>query len=188
MLAPKCCALVIAPARKDRVDNGLERPGSRGDCILHSWWHLGEYLAANEPVGFDLSRSCVVSMCWVMPRIARLRDIRVRIALDDFVTGYSSLSYLPRVPFDKIKIDRSFIKDITEKGGSCPIVRTAINIAVARDMTTAAEGVEKQEQREILRDLGCTQMQGYVSSPPVPPKQLNELLFGQGAATATTAA
>jgi EAL domain-containing protein (putative c-di-GMP-specific phosphodiesterase class I) len=69
-------------------------------------------------------------MGWVKPGIARLRDIGVRIALDDFGTGYSSLSYLQRFPFDKIKIDRSFIKDITEKGGSCPIVRAVINMAV----------------------------------------------------------
>jgi EAL domain-containing protein (putative c-di-GMP-specific phosphodiesterase class I) len=75
-------------------------------------------------------------MGWVKPGIARLRDIGVRIALDDFGTGYSSLSYLQRFPFDKIKIDRSFINDITEKGGSCPIVRTVINMAVAGDMTT----------------------------------------------------
>jgi EAL domain-containing protein (putative c-di-GMP-specific phosphodiesterase class I) len=75
-------------------------------------------------------------MGWVKPGIARLRDIGVRIALDDFGTGYSSLSYLQRFPFDKIKIDRGFIKDITEKGGSCPIVRAVINMAVARDMTT----------------------------------------------------
>jgi EAL domain-containing protein (putative c-di-GMP-specific phosphodiesterase class I) len=81
-------------------------------------------------------------MGWVKPGIARLRDIGVRIALDDFGTGYSSLSYLQRFPFDKIKINRSFIKDITEKGGSCPIVRAVINMAVARDMTTT-DNVQK---------------------------------------------
>jgi hypothetical protein len=57
MLAPQRCALVIAPTRKDRVDNGLERPGSRGDCILHSRWYLGEYLAA-KPVGFEFAKLC----------------------------------------------------------------------------------------------------------------------------------
>jgi hypothetical protein len=57
MLTPQCCALVIAPARKDRVDNGLGRPGSGGDCILHSRWYLGEYLAA-KPIGFEFAKLC----------------------------------------------------------------------------------------------------------------------------------
>ena len=94
----------------------------------------------------------------------QLRAIGVRIALDDFGTGYSSLSYLKRFPFDKIKIDRCFISDITEIGGSSSIVQAVVNIAAACDMTTTAEGVETQQQKEILQRLGCTEMQGYLFS------------------------
>ena len=74
----------------------------------------------------------------------QLREIGVRIALDDFGTGYSSLSYLQRFPFDKIKIDRCFVNDIAEPGGSSCIVRAVVNIATERHMTTTAEGVETQ--------------------------------------------
>jgi diguanylate cyclase (GGDEF)-like protein len=106
----------------------------------------------------------------------QLRDLGVRIALDDFGTGYSSLGYLQRFPFDKIKIDRSFINDIAEAGGSSTIVEAVINMATARNMATTAEGVETVQQREVLRDLGCTQMQGYLFSPPVPTRRIAELL------------
>ena len=94
----------------------------------------------------------------------QLRAIGVRLALDDFGTGYSSLSYLQRFPFDKIKIDRSFIGDIAKADGSWSIVQAVVNIATARKMTTTAEGVETQQQLDLLRSLGCTQMQGYLFS------------------------
>jgi len=106
----------------------------------------------------------------------QLRAIGVRIALDDFGTGYSSLSYLQRFPFDKIKIDRCFINDITENGGSS-IVQAVVNIATARHMTTTAEGVETQRQQEILRGLGCTEMQGYLFSAPKPAEEARKILF-----------
>ena len=96
----------------------------------------------------------------------QLRAIGVRIALDDFGTGYSSLSYLKRFPFDKIKIDRCFVADITEPDGSAGIVRAVVNIAGERNMTTTAEGVETAEQQRILRKLGCSEMQGYLFSAP----------------------
>ncbi len=105
----------------------------------------------------------------------QLRAIGVRIALDDFGTGFSSLSYLKRFPFDKIKIDRCFVSDI-EVDGSAAIVQAVVNIAAARNMTTTAEGVETEAQREILRRLGCTQMQGYLFSAPKPASQLRPLL------------
>jgi diguanylate cyclase (GGDEF)-like protein/PAS domain S-box-containing protein len=105
----------------------------------------------------------------------QLRAIGVRIALDDFGTGFSSLSYLKRFPFDKIKIDRCFVSDI-EVDGSAAIVQAVVNIAAARNMTTTAEGVETEQQREILRQLGCTQMQGYLFSAPKPASQLRPLL------------
>jgi diguanylate cyclase (GGDEF)-like protein len=106
----------------------------------------------------------------------QLRALGVRIALDDFGTGYSSLSYLQRFPFDKIKIDRCFVSDISERGGSS-IVQAVVNIAAARNMTTTAEGVETQRQQELLRGLGCTEMQGYLFSAPQPAEETRRILF-----------
>jgi diguanylate cyclase (GGDEF)-like protein len=116
----------------------------------------------------------------------QLRAIGVRIALDDFGTGYSSLSYLRRFPFDKIKIDRCFVNDLDEAGGSS-IVQAVVNIATARQMTTTAEGVETQQQQELLRALGCTEMQGYLFSPPKPAEQVREILFTHRARPAAVA-
>jgi EAL domain-containing protein (putative c-di-GMP-specific phosphodiesterase class I) len=106
-----------------------------------------------------------------------LRAIGVRIALDDFGTGYSSLSYLQRFPFDKIKIDRCFITDIAEPGGSSCIVQAVVNIAAERHMTTTAEGVETAQQRDLLRELGCAEMQGYLFSPPKPAAEIRPMLI-----------
>jgi diguanylate cyclase (GGDEF)-like protein len=111
----------------------------------------------------------------------QLRKIGVRIALDDFGTGYSSLSYLQRFPFDKIKIDRCFVNDITEPGGSSGIVQAVVNIAAERHMTTTAEGVETQQQMELLRALGCGEMQGYLFSPAKPAADIRQLLFSRSA-------
>ena len=112
--------------------------------------------------------------------LAVLHDIRaigVRIALDDFGTGYSSLSYLQRFPFDKIKIDRCFIADLAEPEGSSSIVRAVVTIAADRHMTTTAEGVETVQQRDLLRELGCAEMQGYLFSPPKPATEIRPMLL-----------
>jgi diguanylate cyclase (GGDEF)-like protein len=111
-----------------------------------------------------------------------LRGLGVRIALDDFGTGYSSLSYLQRFPFDKIKIDRSFVQDIAEPGGgSACIVQAVVNIAAARNIATTAEGVETREQLDALRAFECTEMQGYLFSPPLPAAEVRALLTANGA-------
>jgi diguanylate cyclase (GGDEF)-like protein/PAS domain S-box-containing protein len=110
----------------------------------------------------------------------QLRAIGVRIALDDFGTGYSSLSYLQRFPFDKIKIDRAFIIGLAEDDGSSSIVQAVVNIAATRHMTTTAEGVETEAQRQMLRALGCSEMQGYLFSPPKPLAQIKPLLDAHG--------
>jgi diguanylate cyclase (GGDEF)-like protein len=107
----------------------------------------------------------------------QLRELGVRIALDDFGTGYSSLSYLQRFPFDKIKIDRAFIRDITGPGASSSIVQAVVNIATASDMMTTAEGVETEQQKNLLHLLGCTEMQGFLFSPAVPAVEVRELLL-----------
>ena len=108
----------------------------------------------------------------------QLRVLGIRIALDDFGTGYSSLSYLHRFPFDKIKIDRSFVKNIGDEGASSAIIEAVVNIATASNMTTTAEGVEQEWQRELLRELGCTEMQGYLFSPAVSAAEIARLIPG----------
>ena len=100
----------------------------------------------------------------------QLRKLGVRIALDDFGTRFATLSYLQRFPFDRIKIDRSFIKDVAKAPRlACPSCRRWISIAKSRNMTTTAEGVETEDQSALLRALGCTEMQGFLFSPAIPP-------------------
>ncbi|MFC0238951.1 bifunctional diguanylate cyclase/phosphodiesterase [Rhodopseudomonas telluris] len=106
----------------------------------------------------------------------QLRTLGVRISLDDFGTGYSSLSYLQRFPFDKIKIDRTFVDSVDRTDTSKAIIEAVVNIAASRSMTTTAEGVETEPQRDILRALGCTQMQGWLFSPAVPARKFRALL------------
>lgn len=108
--------------------------------------------------------------------LQQLRSIGVRIALDDFGTGYSSLSYLQRFPFDKIKIDRSFVRDMVGSEGSSSIVQAVVGIAAARNIITTAEGVETEGQRGLLRELGCTEMQGYLFSAARPSADIRKLL------------
>jgi diguanylate cyclase (GGDEF)-like protein len=105
-----------------------------------------------------------------------LREMGVRIAMDDFGTGYSSLSYLQTFPFDKIKIDRSFIKDITQATGSLNIVRAVAAMAKGLGMTTTAEGVETQAQLDAVKTEGCTEMQGFLLSRALPAPEIAKLL------------
>jgi EAL domain-containing protein (putative c-di-GMP-specific phosphodiesterase class I) len=111
----------------------------------------------------------------------------VRIAMDDFGTGYSSLSYLQSFPFDKIKIDRSFIRDMASAGASSSIVQAVVNIAAASEMTTTAEGVETEQQRNLLYILGCTEMQGFLFSPAISAVEIRRLLMSHRGKAASAA-
>jgi diguanylate cyclase (GGDEF)-like protein len=106
----------------------------------------------------------------------QLRALGIRIALDDFGTGYSSLGYLRSFPFDKIKIDRCFIRDIGAGAGSAVIVGAIVGIARALGMTTVAEGVETMEQLIQVRDQGCAMVQGYLFSRPRPAGEVAALI------------
>jgi len=108
-----------------------------------------------------------------------LRKIGVRIAMDDFGTGYSSLSYLRKFPFDKLKIDRSFIKDIDTASEASAIVRAVTELASSLGMRTTAEGVETDEQMTTLCALNCSEIQGYLISRPLPASGLAALFTGQ---------
>jgi EAL domain-containing protein (putative c-di-GMP-specific phosphodiesterase class I) len=109
----------------------------------------------------------------------QLRELGVRIAMDDFGTGYSSLTYLQSFPFDKIKIDRSFVKDITENSGSLNIVRAVAALANGMGMTATAEGVETREQLDKITSEGCTEMQGFLFSKPLPAHEIERLFLSR---------
>ena len=111
-------------------------------------------------------------------KLRMLRESGASISLDDFGTGHSSLAYLSRLPIDLLKIDRSFVRGMTENADHTSIVSTIISLAQALRLKTVAEGVETDEQARLLRLLRCDQMQGYLFSPPVAKEKLEEMLAG----------
>jgi EAL domain-containing protein (putative c-di-GMP-specific phosphodiesterase class I) len=119
------------------------------------------------------------------PTLRQLRDLGVRIALDDFGTGYSSLSNLRKFPFDKIKIDRSFVKDLSQANvDAVAVVRSMAQLGASLGMATTAEGVETGEQLDQLRAEGCTEIQGYYFSRPKPAAEIADLLLIHSSAKA----
>jgi diguanylate cyclase (GGDEF)-like protein len=107
--------------------------------------------------------------------LLQLKQIGIRIAIDDFGTGYSSLSTLHSFPFDKIKIDRSFVRELTTQVKAHTVVQLIVSLGEALGMTTTAEGVETEEEFAALRKMGCSQVQGYLFARPMPASQLHHL-------------
>ena len=112
----------------------------------------------------------------MLAQLKKLADAGVRVAIDDFGTGYSSLSYLRKLPVHAVKIDRSFIRDLTNDVSGRVIVHTIIDLANQLHLDTIAEGVETQEQVDILRGFGCQRLQGFFLSEPVPVGHIERML------------
>ena len=106
----------------------------------------------------------------------RLRESGVQIAMDDFGTGYSSLSYLTRFPFDRIKIDRAFVRDLDTRADCIAIVRAVATLGHDLGIAITAEGVETEQQFDALEQAGCTEAQGYLFSRPVSASMVSQLL------------
>jgi EAL domain-containing protein (putative c-di-GMP-specific phosphodiesterase class I) len=113
--------------------------------------------------------------------LRHLRHAGITVAIDDFGTGYSSLSKLATFPVDRLKIDRSFLRDIKHQEDESPLVAAMLALAHRLGLQVTAEGVETQEQLAFLRRSGCDLVQGYLFSPPVPPDHFEELLRDQQA-------
>jgi diguanylate cyclase (GGDEF)-like protein len=112
-------------------------------------------------------------------RLEALRALGVSIALDDFGTGYSSLSYLQKFPFDRLKIDRTFVASLGSSGNAGAIIQSIVTLGHALGMKVLAEGVENEEQRVLLRLAGCDEMQGYLFARPGPAAQIDKALARQ---------
>jgi EAL domain-containing protein (putative c-di-GMP-specific phosphodiesterase class I) len=110
----------------------------------------------------------------------QIKDLGVSIAMDDFGTGYSSLGYLRSFPFDRIKIDQSFIRELSTDKDSLAILRAVVGLGRSLGIVTTAEGVETRDQLEVLRTEGCTDAQGYLFSQPQSAADVRDLLTGLG--------
>ncbi|HWM41258.1 MAG TPA: EAL domain-containing protein [Burkholderiales bacterium] len=138
---------------------------------------LGEIGADGGGVDLELTESLL--MTEVDESIAKLRALRelgLLISLDDFGTGYSSLAYLSKLPLDTLKIDRSFVHAMTETGGDTSIISTIISLAQSLRLKVVAEGVETEQQAQLLRLLRCDQVQGFLFGPPVPAEEIEKLI------------
>ena len=109
-------------------------------------------------------------------RLLELRALGVRLALDDFGSGYSSLSYLQRLPFNKVKIDRSFVTSLDHSANGGVIIQAVVTLCRALGMSVVIEGVETEEQRVLVRLAGCNEMQGYLFAKPAPREEIDRLL------------
>ena len=138
---------------------------------------LGAGVADGGGVDLEITESLLMSAVEDSTRKLReLRELGLRIALDDFGTGYSSLAYLSKLPLDSLKIDRSFVHGMTENADHTSIITAIISLAQALKLKVVAEGVETEEQAQLLRLLRCEQAQGYLFSPPVPAERIEALL------------
>ncbi len=145
-----------------------------------------ETLARGTADSVDLDLEITESMLMgemddTVRKLKRLRSAGVRIALDDFGTGYSSLSRLATLPIDTLKIDRTFVQQVTEQHSSRALAATVISLAHAFNMKATAEGVETEQQLALLRELGCDSVQGYLISRPLPAQEF-EVLLGENSA------
>jgi len=141
---------------------------------------LGQFGIEPSRLELEITETALLDEAGVCEKnIAALREFGVRFALDDFGTGFSSLGRLQRLEVDRIKIDRSFVGACDEPGGGVAIVQSIIGVAQAKGLRTTAEGVETQQQSEILRDLGCDELQGFLLSKPMSKASLRQLLGSQ---------
>jgi diguanylate cyclase (GGDEF)-like protein len=153
-------AQFMAPGLADMVEQVLAETGLPGDRLE---------LEITETVLLQESEATLATL-------HALRRLGARISMDDFGTGYSSLSYLRSFPFDKIKIDKSFISNVTVSEESKAIVRAIIGLGITLGIATVAEGVETMEQMQHLVADGCTEVQGYFFSPPRPASEVPALI------------
>ncbi|MBU0689531.1 MAG: EAL domain-containing protein [Gammaproteobacteria bacterium] len=138
---------------------------------------LDKYKVAPSSLKLELTESVVLSdVADVIGKMHALKVLGIQLSLDDFGTGYSSLAYLKQLPLDQIKIDQSFVRDITSDNDDATMVQTIISLATHFKLNVIAEGVETEDQLAFLRQNGCMAYQGYLFSKPLPIEAFEELL------------
>ena len=174
----KACAEAATWTRDIRVAVNLSLVQFRaGDLVGLVDKVLAETGLAPERLELEITESILIEdRDDALATLSALRARGVRIALDDFGTGYSSLAYLSSFPFDKIKIDRSFVRDLTKRPDAAAIIRAILGLAHTLQMTTTAEGIETKDELTWLREQGCEFAQGFLFSRAVPALEFRALL------------
>lgn len=151
----------------------------RNDVVERICAQIDRYCIPGENFEIEITENLLLSeTTGVVEKMRALRDRGVRIAIDDFGTRYSSLNYLRSFPVSAIKIDQSFVRDLSERQSTSPIISAIVGIARGFGLQLVAEGIESADQLNILRNLGCEEMQGYLFSRPVPGSEVKGLLTG----------
>jgi predicted signal transduction protein with EAL and GGDEF domain/DNA-binding response OmpR family regulator len=157
--------------------NAPNRMFERTDLVEHIHAAVSKYGVPHRCIQLEITETGLMKeLQHVVPSLHRLNEIGVEIAIDDFGTGYSSLSYLTSLPISELKIDRSFVRDLGVTPQSSAVVTAIIALARSLGLRVVAEGVENLRQMEVLHRLGCSIMQGYLFSRPVPPEALETWL------------
>ena len=161
----------------------------QGDLVHEIKGMLASTGLAPQYLEIELTESVLMDHAGhTVETLQALRALGVGLSVDDFGTGYSSLAYLKRYPIDKLKIDRSFVRDIPADGDDVAIATAIVQMARSLQLATVAEGVETPEQLQMLRQLGCEQYQGYLVSRPVGASQLQQWLADRATGPAQTSA
>jgi diguanylate cyclase (GGDEF)-like protein/PAS domain S-box-containing protein len=160
--------------------NASARDLGRGELVNRVSAALLETGLPRERLEIEVTETCAVSQpAAALHELRHLRRAGITVAIDDFGTGYSSLSKLATLPVDRLKIDRSFLRDIAHEGEDSPLVAAMIALAHQLHLQVTAEGVETDHQLAFLRRNGCDLFQGYLFSPPNPPHRFEEFMRGQ---------
>lgn len=178
----QACAVINRPNTPAMVSVNLSgRTLAHADLLARIVAIVDATGVAADRLSLELTETVLIGASPQLDRTLQgLTDLGVRLAIDDFGTGYASLNYLRRFPIDTIKIDRSFVADLADSPGDRAIVASTIDLAHRLELDTIAEGVETELQAEILRDLGCALLQGYLLGRP---GRLDDILRGHGTAT-----
>jgi EAL domain-containing protein (putative c-di-GMP-specific phosphodiesterase class I) len=148
------------------------------DLIEHVTTALHASGLAAQRLELEITESVLLAdNAFALRILHEMRDLGIRISMDDFGTGYSSLSYLRSFPFDKIKIDQSFLNDSpSSSSDGVAIIKAVIGLGQSLGMATTVEGVETEAQLDLVRAQGCTEVQGFLFSPPLPGAAVTDFL------------
>ena len=153
------------------------RQFSRQDLLGAVQRNLHEAGLEPQCLELELTESTIMeNVDETIETLLALRKLGVHLSIDDFGTGYSSMAYLKRFTIDKLKIDQSFVRDLATGSDDAAIVTATIAMARALNLSIIAEGVETEQQLQFLRDHGCSQMQGYYFSRPLPAEEITSML------------